>query len=210
MVLELKRRKTVLAGSLDRSLVRVLARWILAAASHEADRQELVELSHCAQQSYPRIEMRTGSKVDELLRAFHPVRDRHKAWNAEIAGDVEHPEPASSISKPGFELVNVGIVELAKIQLPALQAIVPPDCVCIPLHQLEEALDDGLLERVAGGAAVGVRMHLVAAGAFVEEIEKSGRKKLESFIAQGPDRRPFDLRRGIERGGDRHGGPGGP
>src|SRR6516225_7050411 len=56
MVLEPKQRNTVLAGSLDRSLVRVLGRGVLAAAFHEADGQELVELGHSAQQSYPRIE----------------------------------------------------------------------------------------------------------------------------------------------------------
>jgi hypothetical protein len=61
-------------------------------------------------------------------------------------------------------------------------------------------LDDGLLERVAGRAAVGIRSDLVGGMALVEKIQQAGRKVFEAFVAQRPDRRPFDLGRSVERG----------
>ena len=89
---------------------------------------------------------------------LHPVRDRHKGRNPEIAGDVEHPKPASGFGKLGLQIADVGIVELVEIHFRPLQSIVPPDGVGIPFDQLEEPLDDGFLERVAGRAAVGIRV----------------------------------------------------
>ena len=80
-----------------------------------------------------------------------------KRRNPEIAGDVEHPKPASGFGKLDLQIADVGIVELAEVQFRPLQSIVPPDGVCIPFHQLEESLDDCFLERVAGRAAVGIR-----------------------------------------------------
>ena len=98
-----------------------------------------------------------------------------------------------------LQIADIGIVELAEVHFRPLQSIVPPDGVGIPFHQLEESLDDGFLERVAGRAAVGIRVDLVAAGAAVEEIQQAGRKIFEPLVAQRPDRRPFDLGRWIER-----------
>ena len=106
------------------------------------------------------IEMRAGTELDVFLRVLHPVRYRHKARNPEIAGDVEHPKPASGFGKLGLQIADVGIVELVEVHFRPLQAIVPPDCVGIPFHQLEETLNDRFLERVAGRAAVGIRVDL--------------------------------------------------
>ena len=66
------------------------------------------------------------------------------------------PVSASWIS----QIANVGIVELAEVDLRPLQAIVPPDRVGIPFDEFEEALDDRFLERVAGGAAVGIGVNM--------------------------------------------------
>src|SRR5882724_2140874 len=95
-----------------------------------------------------------------------------------------------------MQIANVGVVELAEIDLCPLRPVVPPDRVGIPLHQLEESLDDCLFECVAGRAAVGIRME--GARAAVEKIQDAGRKIFEAFVAQRPDRRPFDLGRSIE------------
>ncbi len=140
--------------------------------------------------------MRAGTELDIFLSVLHPVQYRDIGGNAEIAGDVEHPEPASGVGKLGLQIADVGIVELAEIDFRPLQPVVPPDRVGIPLHQFEEALDDGFLERVAGRAAVGIRME--GGGAAVEKIQQAGRKISEAFVAQRPDRRPFDLGRWIE------------
>ena len=135
----------------------VKARFLPGPAAHETQRQKLVQLRQRTQQGDSRIEVRAGTEFDIFPPVLHPVRYRHKGRNPEIAGDVEHPKPASGFGKLLLQIADVGIVELAEVQFRPLQSIVPPDGVCIPLHQLEESLDDCLLERVAGRAAVGIR-----------------------------------------------------
>ena len=171
--------------------------FLSAAASHQSDRQELVELGQCAQQSDPAVEVRAGAEFDIFLGIVDPVQNRHVARNLEVAGDVEHPKPASGFGKPALQVADVGIVERTEVDLRPLQSVVPPDRVCIPFHQLEEALDDRLLARIAGGAAVGIRVDLT--GASIEEKQEAGRNILEALITQRPHRRPFDLGRSIEQ-----------
>src|SRR4029077_21053443 len=125
----------------------VIARLARVARAHQPDRQELIDLGQRAQQRDARIEVRAGTIFDELLSGDRRIRHRHIAWNAEIGGDVEHPQPASGVGELVFQIADVRIVELAQVQLGPLRAIVPPNSVRIPLHQLEEALDDRLLER---------------------------------------------------------------
>src|SRR5262249_37735395 len=72
----------------------------------------------------------------------------------------------------------------------------------IPLHQFQKALNDCFLERVAGGAAVGIGMH--AARAFIEKVHQAGWKIFEAAVAQRPSRRPVYFSRRIERSRRRH------
>src|ERR1700722_8410144 len=109
--------------------------------------------------------MRAGTEFDEILAIFLRVRHSHEAWNAEVMGDVEHPELAPGFGELGSQLADIGVVELTDVEFGPLQFIVPPDGVGIPLYQLQKALDDGFLERIAGSAAVGIGVYL--AGAFV-------------------------------------------
>src|SRR6266498_3220894 len=125
------------------------------------------------------------------------MRDRHKRGNSEIAGGVEHPKAVSGFRELHFQITDVRIIELPQLDFRPLQSIVPPDRVSIPLHQFEKPLDDRLRQRVAGRAAVGIRVVLVA-GASIEKIQQAGRNIPEPFVAQRPDRRPLDLGRGIE------------
>src|ERR1700675_2677738 len=118
--------------------------------------------------------MRDRTELDIFLRILRPVQYRHKSWNAEIAGDVEHPKPESGFGELGFQVADVGVVELAEVHFRSLQSIVPPDGVCIPLHQFEESLDDCLLELVADRATVGIRRE--GGRAAVEKIQEAGRK----------------------------------
>ena len=135
-----------------------------------------------------------------FLPVLHPMQYRHIGRNAEIAGDVEHPKLAAGFGKLASQIANIGIVELAEIDFRAPRPVVPPDRIGIALHQFEEALDDGFLERVAGGAAVGIGVDL-AAGPLVEKIKQAGRKIFEAPVAQRPDRRPFDFGRGSNGAG---------
>src|SRR5580698_9651547 len=95
-----------------------------------------------------------------------------------------------------MEIANVGVVELAEIDLGPLRSIVPPDRVSISLDQLEEPLDDGFLDRVAGRTAVGIGPE--GDGAAIEKIQQRGWNIFEPFIAQRPNRGPLDLGRWIE------------
>src|SRR5262245_23920653 len=138
--------------------------------------------------------MRAGTELDVLVSILYPVHDRHVGGNAEIAGDVEHPQPASGIGKLGLQIPDIRIVELLEVDLGTLHPVVPPDGVGIALDQFQEALNDGLLAGVAGRATVGVRME-----AAIEEVEQAGWKVFETLVAQRPDRRPLGPHRGIER-----------
>ncbi len=101
--------------------------------------------------------MCAGTELDIFPAVVHPVRDRDKAWDPEIAADVEHPKPTPVFGKLISQIADIGIVELTEVHFRPLQPIVPPDCVGIAFYQFKEALDDGLLERIAGGTAVGIR-----------------------------------------------------
>ena len=86
---------------------------LAAAAAHQSDRQELIELGERTQQGNARIEMRAGTELD-IFPSSHPVRHRHEARNPEVAGDVEHPEPASGFGKLRLQVADVGIVEWSR------------------------------------------------------------------------------------------------
>src|ERR1700732_2621961 len=135
--------------------------------------------------------MRAGAELDIFISVLHPVQYRYIGGNAEVAGDVEHPKPASDVGELALQIANIGIVELAEVDFGPLRSIVPPDGVAIPRDQLEESLNDGFLQRVAGGAAIGIRRK--SGRAAVEKIQHAGRKIFETLIAQGPDRRPLDF-----------------
>src|SRR5712672_4348125 len=180
----------------------VETRFLALCAADHADGQELVELGQRPQRGDPAVEMRAGPELDVFLAVVDPVGDRHESRNLKIAGDVEHPQPASGLGELAAQIADVGIVEPAEVHLGALRPVVPPDRIGIPLHQLEETLDHGLLARVAGCAAVGIRVDPAGLDAAVVEIQQAGRQVLEALVARGPDRRPFDLCRAVERGGD--------
>ncbi len=42
-----------------------------------------------------------------------PMRYRHEARNTEIAGDVEHPEPAAGFGKLRSQIADIRVIELA-------------------------------------------------------------------------------------------------
>src|SRR6185436_263090 len=90
----------------------VKRRLLTAAAAHHANRHELGQLGKGAQQGYAAIEMRAGTELDILVAVLHPVHDRHVGGNAEIAGDVEHPQPSPGIRKLTLQIPDIGIVEL--------------------------------------------------------------------------------------------------
>src|SRR6266571_3570564 len=112
------------------------------------------------------------AEVDELLPVFHPMSDRHESRDTQIAGDVEHPQAAPGFGELVLQVTDIRIIELAEIDLRPLQAVVPPDRVAVPFDELEEPLHNRLLERVAGGAAVGVRVVLIPPAA-VKKIKQT-------------------------------------
>src|SRR3974390_1249243 len=107
----------------------IKTRFLSSPAPHEADGKKLVQFGQCAEQSDSGIKMRAGSELDVFLRVVHPMHYCHKAWNPKVAGDVQHPKPASSFGELGLQIADVGIVELAEVHLRPAQSIVPPDCI---------------------------------------------------------------------------------
>ena len=65
--------------------------------------------------------MRAGAVFDELLSGDRRIRHRHVARNAEIGGDVEHPQPASGFGKLVFQIADVRIAELVQVQFRPLR-----------------------------------------------------------------------------------------
>src|SRR5882724_11538142 len=156
---QLQRRDAVEAGLLP------------GAAAHQTDREELIKLRQRTQQGDAAVEMRAGAELDVFMSVLHPVQYRHISGNAEVAGDVEHPKPASGVGELALQIANVGIVELAEVNLGPLRSIVPPDGVGVSLDQFQKTLNDGFLACVACGAAVGIRV--VGVGAAVEKVQQA-------------------------------------
>src|SRR5215475_6292964 len=123
--------------------------------------------------------MRAGAEFDILVAVFHPVHDRNVGGHAEITGYVEHPDPPSGIGKLDSHVTDIGVIELAEIDFRTTQAVVPPNRIGIAFDELQEALDDGLLSRVAGRAAIGISMKVP-----VKEIQQTRRQKTEAPITQ--------------------------
>ena len=170
-----------------------------SAAAHETDGQKLVQLGQRAQHRDARIEMRAGTELDEFLPVFHPVRYRHKARNPEIAGDVEHPKPASGFGKLGFADRGCRNRRTGRGPLPAAAI----DCTTrLRMHPVPPAR--GIPGRSLPRACCRPRSRWNPRGPgsrgrpLVEKIQQAGRKIFEAFVAQRPDRRPFDLGRSIE------------
>src|SRR5579871_3315571 len=183
MVLQVQRRRAV------------KTRFVPGPAPHQTDRQELVQFGQCAQQRDAAVKVRAGTKYDVFVPVLHPMRYGYEGRNRKIAGDVEHPKPASGCSKLGSQIADIGVVGLVEIHCSALQAVVPPDRICVSLDEFEEPLYDCFPERVAGCAAVGIRL---VSGA-VKKVQKPGRKVSEAFVAQRPDRRPINFGRLVEQ-----------
>src|SRR6266481_9768038 len=62
-------------------------RFLAGSSSHEAYRQELVQLRQGTQHGNAGIEVRARSELDIFLSVLHPVQYRHISRNAEVAGD---------------------------------------------------------------------------------------------------------------------------
>src|SRR5262249_23323794 len=93
----------------------VEARFLPGPAAHETQGQKLVELSQRAQQGDFGIEVRAGSEFNIFPPVLHPVRYRDKGRNPEIAGDIEHPEPATAFSQLPLQIADVGVIKWAEV-----------------------------------------------------------------------------------------------
>src|SRR5262249_48283556 len=91
--------------------VAVMVRRRGVACSHQSDGKKLIHLGQRSQQRNSGIEVRARAVFDKIMAILHGVRQRRKARNSEIAGDVEHPKPPSGIGKLGFEIADIGVVK---------------------------------------------------------------------------------------------------
>src|SRR5262249_21745632 len=82
-------------------------------------------------------------------------------------------------------------------------AVVPPKGNAVALHQLQEALQDRLFQRVPGGIAVGVPTAEPLLRGERVAIVAVGRRQIRRLVLrQRGDRRPVDLPRLVERHGN--------
>src|SRR6516164_9898348 len=91
------------------------------ASSHEADGQELIQFGQRAEQGDSGIKVCAGPELDVFLRVVHPMHYCHKARNPKVAGDVQHPKPASGFGELALQITDVGIVELARDPVEKIQ-----------------------------------------------------------------------------------------
>jgi hypothetical protein len=158
----------------------VQARFLAGPTPHQTESKELVQFGQCAQQRDAGVKMGARAKLDVFRPVLHPMRDGNKGRNPKIAGDIEHPQPASRFSKLRPQIADVRIIKLAEIYFPALQAIVSPDCIRVPFHEFEEPLHDCFPDRIAGSTAVGIRMGTRP----VEKVQKPSRKVPEALVSE--------------------------
>ena len=100
------------------------------------------------------VEVRAGAEIDVLGAVLDPVRDRDVARNSEIARDVQHPKTPAGFPQLIAQVVHVEIVELGEVHLRARHPVIPPKRIGIAFDQLQEALHNRFLDRVARRAAV--------------------------------------------------------
>ena len=101
----------------------------------------------------PRVEVTAEPQVNPGAGGPLP-RNSHRGSDAEIVGEVENVEVAAASGQGLGYAVEKRIAEAGEIDASQHQPVVPPDRAGIPLDQLHQCLQDRLLERVAGGAAV--------------------------------------------------------
>src|SRR5271166_3067431 len=93
----------------------VKARFLPRPAAHETQGYKLIQLRQRPQQGDSSIEMRAGPEFNIFPPALHPVSDRHKRRDPEIAGHVEHPKPAAVLRQLLLQIADKGIFELVEV-----------------------------------------------------------------------------------------------
>jgi hypothetical protein len=79
--------------------------------------------------------------------ATKAAADRDESRNAQVRGDVEHPEISRLRIVERPHLRNIAIVIGVEIDRPVAQPVVPPDGDGIALDQLQQALQHGIFQR---------------------------------------------------------------
>ena len=149
----------------------------------------------------PRVEVGAEPEDDLLGPAVVAPRHADVRRDAEVVGDVEHGHVATEVGVRRPQVVDVRVGEAVEVDAGAGDPVVPPHGDGVALHELERALQDGLGQRGAGGAAVGVgaagRRVLLAGDAVVAE---AGGEVPHGVGGQRPHRGPVDGRRLVEAG----------
>ena len=97
------------------------------------------------------------------------------------------------VRRKSAQPVQIRIGETVQVKPRHLNAVVPPQCNAVPLHQLEEALEYSLLQRVACCTAVGTANAIVVLTLLVQvvEVTEAHRKVADDLVRQRPDGCPL-------------------
>ena len=146
-----------------------------------------------------RVGMGAGGVKDVLGVSVGAPRHRDEDGNAQVAGDVQDPQFPVARAVMVRRARQPRVVETVEIDLGQGDPVIPPAGEGVALDQFEKALEDRLLQRVAGRAAVRVRRAID--GFAVERrgvIQHRCRQPSAAPGRQGPHRRPVDLGVGVE------------
>ena len=154
---------------------------------------ELRYLGNRAQRRDARIEVRPEAHQDVLRHAGATRGDRAVGRDAEIAGQIEEGDRAVEPLVDGADALEVLVAELLDRHGRALDAVVPPQRHAVALDDLEQALEDRLLARVAGGGAVRARdeQHAILVPRR-GVVQLPRRDPAHLAVGEGPHGRPVD------------------
>jgi len=104
----------------------VEARFLARAASHQTDRQEWFSSVSARSQGNAAVEVRAGTELDIFLAVLHPVQDRDIGGTPRslVTSSTQSRRPLSASWL--LQIANIGVVELAEVDLRPSQTIVPP------------------------------------------------------------------------------------
>ena len=101
------------------------------------------------------IEVGAEAQHDLLLPPSVSRDKAAKTGYPQVRREVDHPELAAPVAQEVAHPVQIGVGEAVEVDLGPFDPVVPPQGDGVSFHQLEEALEDGFLQGVAGRVAIG-------------------------------------------------------
>src|SRR5581483_4300248 len=155
-----------------------------------ASKPQLGQFSGGADDGAPGIRM--GSEAHSHAPAVQPGRQARDDRDAKISRQVQRPEISVLVGQMLTDFLQPGVIDAVEVDARQRRAVVPPQRHVITLHELEQAVEDRLLERVAGRVPVRLTDAAIGSGYMRAVVAESGRHQALMRMCQRPDRAPAD------------------